>query len=85
MYDVVSSKAKNDLAQIAHELKEKDMVNMEKREIFTQKSLIKSLNQSCLMVFSIDQALVIPLEDSGFLILLHSSHLFSYEGKALLS
>ncbi|XP_067250590.1 protein TASOR 2 isoform X1 [Chanodichthys erythropterus] len=49
LYDVVSSKAKNDLAQIAHELKEKDM------------------------------ALVIPLEDSGFLILLHSSHLFSYE------
>ncbi|XP_026124856.1 uncharacterized protein LOC113106975 isoform X2 [Carassius auratus] len=49
LYDVVSSKAKNDLAQIAQELKEKDM------------------------------ALVIPLEDSGFLILLHSSHLFSYE------
>ncbi|XP_009302060.1 uncharacterized protein tasor2 isoform X1 [Danio rerio] len=49
LYDVVSSKAKNDLAQIAQELKEKDM------------------------------ALVIPLEDSGFLILLHSSHLFSFE------
>ncbi|XP_016145914.1 uncharacterized protein tasor2 isoform X2 [Sinocyclocheilus grahami] len=49
LYDVVSSKAKTDLAQIAQELKEKDM------------------------------ALVIPLEDSGFLILLHSSHLFSYE------
>ncbi|XP_050972415.1 uncharacterized protein tasor2 isoform X3 [Labeo rohita] len=49
LYDVVSSKAKNDLAQIAQELKQKDM------------------------------ALVIPLEDSGFLILLHSSHLFSYE------
>ncbi|XP_052460754.1 uncharacterized protein LOC128018918 isoform X2 [Carassius gibelio] len=49
LYDIVSSKAKNDLAQIAQELKEKDM------------------------------ALVIPLEDSGFLILLHSSHLFSYE------
>ncbi|XP_056115730.1 uncharacterized protein tasor2 isoform X2 [Rhinichthys klamathensis goyatoka] len=49
LYDVVSSKAKNDLAQITQELKENDM------------------------------ALVIPLEDSGFLILLHSSHLFSYE------
>ncbi|XP_056628835.1 uncharacterized protein tasor2 isoform X2 [Triplophysa dalaica] len=49
LYDVVSSKAKNDLAQITQELKEKDM------------------------------ALVIPLDDSGFLILLHSSHLFSYE------
>ncbi|XP_067270398.1 protein TASOR 2 isoform X2 [Pseudorasbora parva] len=49
LYDVVSSKAKNDLAQITQELKEKEM------------------------------ALVIPLEDSGFLILLHSSHLFSYE------
>ncbi|KAI7797992.1 putative protein FAM208B [Triplophysa rosa] len=49
VYDVVSSKAKNDLAQITQELKEKDM------------------------------ALVIPLDDSGFLILLHSSHLFSYE------
>ncbi|XP_042617709.1 uncharacterized protein LOC109102327 isoform X2 [Cyprinus carpio] len=49
LYDIVSSKAKNDLAQIAQELKQKDM------------------------------ALVIPLEDSGFLILLHSSHLFSYE------
>ncbi|KAK7136215.1 hypothetical protein R3I94_014762 [Phoxinus phoxinus] len=49
LYDVVSSKAKNDLAQITRELKENDM------------------------------ALVIPLEDSGFLILLHSSHLFSYE------
>ncbi|XP_058640088.1 protein TASOR 2 isoform X2 [Onychostoma macrolepis] len=49
LYDVVSSKAKNDLAQIAQELKEKDT------------------------------ALVIPLEDSGFLILLHSTHLFSYE------
>lgn len=82
LYDVVSSKAKNDLAQIAHELKEKDMVNMEKREIFNQK-LLKFLNKSCLMIFSIDQALVIPLEDSGFLILLHSSHLFSYEGKTL--
>ncbi len=34
LYDVVSSKAKNDLAQIAQELKEKDTVNMEKREIF---------------------------------------------------
>ncbi|XP_073675094.1 uncharacterized protein tasor2 [Garra rufa] len=53
LYDVVSSKAKNDLAQIAQELKEKDM------------------------------ALVIPLEDSGFLILLHSSHLFSYEDAKL--
>ncbi|XP_073724191.1 uncharacterized protein tasor2 isoform X2 [Misgurnus anguillicaudatus] len=49
LYDVVSSKAKNDLAQIIKELKEKDM------------------------------AFVIPLDDSGFLILLHSSHLFSYE------
>lgn len=34
LYDVVSSKAKNDLAQIAQELKEKDTVNMEKRAIF---------------------------------------------------
>ncbi|XP_051949846.1 uncharacterized protein tasor2 [Xyrauchen texanus] len=49
LYDVVSSEAKNDLAQITLELKEKDM------------------------------AFVIPLDDSGFLILLHSSHLFSYE------
>ncbi|XP_051524556.1 uncharacterized protein LOC127423914 isoform X2 [Myxocyprinus asiaticus] len=49
LYDVVSSEAKNDLAQITQELKEKDM------------------------------AFVIPLDGSGFLILLHSSHLFSYE------
>lgn len=60
------------------------MVNVGKREISVIKeTLKKSLNKSCLMTFSIHQALVIPLEDSGFLILLHSSHLFSYEGKTL--
>lgn len=84
LYDVVSSKAKNDLAQIAQELKEKDMVNMEKGKIHHwTRPQNKSPNEACLMLFSIHQALVIPLEDSGFLILLHSSHLFSFEGNML--
>ncbi|KAF5905546.1 protein FAM, partial [Clarias magur] len=50
MYEVISFEAKNDLAFLSQELKEKDM------------------------------ALVICLEDGGFLVILHSCNFLSYEG-----
>ncbi|KAK3540453.1 hypothetical protein QTP70_031004, partial [Hemibagrus guttatus] len=50
MYDVISFEARNDIAFLTQELKEKDL------------------------------AIVICLEDGGFLVLLHSSNFLSYEG-----